>query len=102
MLLSKLKIILIKRLFIWIKLNCTFESAAREWIPFIAILTEANGTMVDNLALSVETACTQAWIHTLFSNARLVIRTILVDNAFRSAIWWTSYVSSETLKLIYR
>lgn len=52
--------------------------------------------MTDNLALCI--CSTWAWtrITTLVVYTCLLTRTVRIDNTFRSAVWWSTYISTQT------
>jgi len=59
--------------------------ARRKWVSGVTREATAGWLMVINLALSINSACSHAWIFALVVNASLRVSAIRILNAFRSA-----------------
>lgn len=71
------------------QLTCS-QVAARERVSLIPSITNTNGNMISDPAVSISAAEARAWINTFLSLAWFIRRTIWVKNAFWSTIWGRS------------
>lgn len=80
-----------------VKHNLTWCQTARwEWISLVARQTRAHWLMVDDCALRVESAGSDAWVSTLVVQTCQFGRTVSVDQAFGPTIWWCAQHAYHT------
>lgn len=70
--------------------------ATYKGVTFIARFTAAERVMINNITFCVPATKFYTWINTFFSNTSFVSWAFLAHCTFRSTIWWTTDVISNT------
>jgi hypothetical protein len=78
-----------------VSLTFLFDTSDKR-IPSKAHRAAADRIMIDNLAASIETTSSRAWINTLLVHARLILCTISTHNTLRPARWRCANIISLT------